>query len=463
MKTNSFRNIIVGAGPCGLSAVEALLDNNTDPNSILIIDPNIDRPASKATRIDKNIAQRATELMRYNGAKSKYLFEDHGGSVRQSDFWGASHFPPINFDSSHWGTRNVNQVINQVADTLNINEDLVDYFGQKQLTNSTIARNPTQKKIAQEIENLPNSPFKHSLLSINTTPGELNTCKKSGLCFQKCPTQAFWNANSHLSVLKFKYPSLNILSEEVTRILSNTKEIEISSSKKITYSRLYLAAGPINSFKLLKKSELLSEAHKIKNTPVIMIPFLGPRTTKNDFFNSVVCCDLVLPQYKDKNLVGFSQLYFATHELTSNILSTLPKILLIALRKVPNSIFYQIFNRIGIAMIFGRESLDGLSKRETITQMKINLKYVRETFPKFKLFPLMFIRKTAFEGESYHVGSLYDERYPLSSKNLNQSAIDLQKYSIYLVDALALPQIPPGPHTFSSMVIARMTVQDLLK
>ena len=326
-----------------------------------------------------------------------------------------------------------------------------------------IARSSTQKKIAQEIENAPNSPFKHSLLSINTTPGEPNNCKKSGLCFQKCPTKAFWNANSHLSELKLKYPSLSIISEKVTRILSNTKEIEISSNKKITYSRLYLAAGPINSFKLLKKSELLSDMHKIKNTPVIMIPFLGPRTTKNDFFNSIVCCDLVLPQYKDKNLVGFSQLYFATHELTSNILSTLPKIFLIVLRKIPDSIFYQIFNRIGVAMIFGSQSLEGLSKRETITHMKINLKYVRKTLPKFKLFPIMLIRKTAFNGKSYHVGSLYDERNPLSSKNLNQSAVDLKKHSIYLVDSLALPQIPPGPHTFLSMVVGRMTVQDLLK
>jgi hypothetical protein len=462
VKANSFRNIIVGAGPSGLSVVEALLDNDTDPSSILIIDPNIDRPLSKATRIDKNIAQRATELMKNNGAKSKLLNKDYGYPVRQSDFWGASHFPPINLDSSQWRTQNVNRAINQVAAMLNINENIQDYLVHQQPTSSAIARNPTQKKIAQEIENAPNSPFKHSLLSINTKPGELNACKKSGLCFQKCPTQAFWNAHSHLSALKLKYPSLNILSEKVTHILSNTKEIKTSSSKKITYSRLYLAAGPINSFELLKKNELLSEVHKMKNTPVIMIPFLGPRTTKNDFFDSVVCSDLVLPQYEDKSLVGFSQIYFATHELTSNMLSTFPKIFLIALGKVPNAIFYQIFSRIGIAMIFGSESPDGLSKRETIIQMKDNLKYVRKTLPKFNLFPFTFIRKTAFKGESYHVGSLYDERYPSSSKNLNQSAMDLQKHSIYLVDALALPQIPPGPHTFSSMVIGRMTVQNLL-
>ena len=254
MKTHSFRNIIVGAGPCGLSAVEALLDNSTDPNSILIIDPNIDRPISKANQVNKNIAQRATELMRNKGAKSTYLYENHGGSVRQSDFWGASHFPPINFDSSYGGTRNINQVIKQVAATLKINENLEDYLDEKQLTKSKIATNPKQKKIAQEIENAPNSPFKHSLLSINTAPGEFNTCKKSGLCFQKCPTQAFWNATSHLSALRFKYPGLNVISEKVTHIISNTKEIEISSSKKFTYSRLYLAAGPVNSFELLKKS-----------------------------------------------------------------------------------------------------------------------------------------------------------------------------------------------------------------
>jgi ferredoxin len=465
MEAKSFRNIIVGAGPCGLSAVEALLDNNTDPNSILIIDPNIDRPILKAHLIDKNISQRAVELKRNKGAKSSHLNEDHGGSVRQSDFWGASHFPPVNFDSSQWGggTRNINQVINQVASTLKISENLEDYLDQKQLMKSKITTDLKQKKIAQEIENAPKSPFKHSLLSINIVPGELNTCKNSGQCFQKCPTQAFWNATSHLSTLRFKYPGLNVLSEKVTKILSKTKEIEISPSKKITYSRLYLAAGPVNSYELLKKSELLSEFHKMKNTPVIMVPFLGPKTTKNDFFSSVVCCDLVLPQFRNKNLVGFTQLYFATHELSSNILSTLPKILLIALRKVSNLTFYQIFKRIGIAMIFGGESLDGLSERETIAKMKINLKHVRKTLPKFKLFPFMFIKKTAFKGDSYHVGALYDERYPLSSKNLNQSAIALEKHSIYLVDALGLPQIPPGPHTFSSMVIGRMTVKDSLR
>ena len=34
---------------------------------------------------------------------------------------------------------------------------------------------------------------------------------------------------------------------------------------------------------------------------------------------------------------------------------------------------------------------------------------------------------------------------------------------IYLIDALALPLIPPGPHTFSAMVTARLTVQESLQ
>jgi ferredoxin len=464
VSSDQYEYVIVGAGPCGLSALEELLDHGIDAKSILVIDPNIETNSTISIDQGKKSNIGALGNRRNNGSKFANLSTLTTKAIfPESNFWGASHFPPVNAKTHMLRTQKINTATLKTSTMLNLSGSIEDFMNLKQSGTKKIRQSLQRKEVANHLVNAENSPFFHSLLSINSIEDDIDKCDYSGLCFRGCPTNAFWTASAHLNKILLSNVELNTISDTVVRIFTQENQLEVSSGKKIAYSKLYLGSGPKSSYAILRESNLISNTHKMKNSPVIMVPFFGPKTSFADFSKSFVCCDIILPQYENEDLVGFTQVYFSTFELARNILSTLPKYLNNIEKVISEKFLFLVFKRIGIAMIFGTEQEENRSAKMIQLTMRKNLKYIKNVFPKFRLTPFLIIKKLAINGDSYHIGSIYDTNIESKPEKSNMTVSTLRKDHIYLIDALALPLIPPGPHTFSAMVTARLTVQESLQ
>ena len=467
----SYKYVIIGFGPSGLSVLDQLLSSGVRPQEIAIIGMQeskhkIEEYVNPFHKSSQSAISRGKELKTYGIAKKGVDTRTLEGPTESlASYWGASHLPPIFLGreySAFFPRRNIKNAVEANAKMFQIHEVKQGKFIEEFPTCNEVASDNSRKRIAREwVENL-ETGFIHSRLSIGGHRYSNVGCASSGKCFQVCPSGAFWSPIKELNILIQKNPNVNVIYGQVTEIDTVKKSISIITSPSVSFENLFLCAGSKNSIKILRASKVVAEEINFRYTPVLMFPFLVSKVDENDYNSTHVLADLLLPTIEEQKLKSLTQIYLPTENLAANIFSKLPKVLLKFLDLLPSQAINLIACRIGIAMCFFEDVPSGDSRKSVLRSLrspsgdlKKNLNFVEARL-------IQKIKVVALDGLSHHTGSVYLKSDPMNRGLNSEIFVKLREQGVYLADGLALTRIPPGPHTNTICVLARCLVMEVV-
>ena len=463
----SFKYLIVGFGPAGLSTLDQLLLSGVSASDIAMVGPrqSVDIKSNMYSEKDANLGHsnpRKTGIRKLGIDTS--LLDGPGESL--ANYWGASQLPPISLGQEYldfFPAEDIKAAIFSTAQMLGIQAEeqtkLAKYFP---ICGEEVGKTH-RKEIARRWVSGSKNFFVHSRLSIGGHRDALQRCENSSLCFHGCPTGAFWTPRLEFGYITKKNPGLTVLFATALKISLKEKTLSTLDSQEYSYEHLFLCAGPKNTIKILDASKITTEVIGFHYTPVVMQPFLVRPMCRSDYEKTHVLADLLLPMVVQEKLTSLVQMYFPTDNLTSNILSKIPRMGLFLLGLIPSFLKSMVFRRIGIAMFFLKSVQYG-TKPKAVLRMQKDAKKNLQTHLKFVDAKLIKrIKVLAIDGASHHTGSIFLGS-DTSKCGLNSDIFkDLEQNGIYLADGLALVEIPPGPHTNTVCVISRCLVLKVLK
>jgi hypothetical protein len=467
-----FKYLIVGFGPTGLSVLDQLLLKGVAASEIAIMGMKQSLEMSGLLKKTKANPDRDPIL---NSRKSKVygvqklgvdtsLLNDH--TLGLANFWGASHLPPVFYGLNYEGfftQDDIKEAIFASARMMQIQAEAQHKFTDVLPIYGEEIGGISRKEVSNNWVNENNTDFIHSRLSIGGHRDSQNSCKSSGRCFKGCPSGAFWSPILELKHLIRENSELSMFYGEVSTIDLRQKSVSVVDSTPIFFETLFLCCGPKNSIKILNQSNVTSELMDYCYSPVVMQPFIIKATSEDEYENSHVLADLVLPIFRERQISALAQIYFPTSELSSNILSKIPVIFLPILRMFPMKLLDLFLRRIGISMLFLENVEFGTTRKSILQLLTRPLKDLKSQLELVDSKLLKIFKVIAIDGGSHHTGSLF-LKSEKTKRGMNSDVFkNLKINGVYLADGLALVEIPPGPHTNTICIIARCLAMDALR
>jgi choline dehydrogenase-like flavoprotein len=302
--------------------------------------------------------------------------------------------------------------------------------------------------------------------------GGWRDCNGCGKCLYGCPYDLLYTSSQTLDHLisegKVNYiPGFIVDSIDEDRNIVKIKCIKDKSGQKetIVASRVYLAAGPISSAKILLKSlNMYEEELIIRNSDMYYIPSLllkpACNVTNERLITTSLFSMLLFDNAISKYTIGMHCYYYS--ELYRDILNNL-----FGVAKRPASAFINMFlDR--FFMIFAFLHSNESSHLSAALDIKKNIliikginnpnKYSTEQRIRKKLrqikkltgfVPFPFYRDRNLPGSSIHSGA----SFPMGNKSDILGRPESFK-RLHVVDATILPDIPSGSFTFTIMANA---------
>jgi hypothetical protein len=465
----NFRFAIVGFGPAGLSVLDQLLSSGVSPHDIAIIGMKesieINRGHSELGREPtRDPILRAWELKAFGIEKKGVDTTSLKGPTESlASYWGASHLPPVFLGSEYdpfFPRSNIEKAIASNSKMLQIHEVKQEKFVEELPTCGEMMSTIPRKEIASIWAGNAECNFIHSRLSIGGHRQSIIGCSSLGTCFQNCSSGAFWSPQRELEYLLQDNPDVSVFFGKVSEIDSRKKLVLLEDSFSIPFEKLFLCAGPRNSIDILRVSNMISADVNFRYSPVIMYPFLVSKVSQDDYRESHVLADLLLPSIEERRIQSLAQIYFPTENLAANVFSKLPSVFLCMLSLLPIRARDHISRKIGIAMCFLEDVPSGISRKAILKPLKRPFCELKRQMKFVNARLIHVIKVLALDGSSHHTGSIFSTLEP-NSRGLNSDAfIRLKQQGIYLADGLALIRIPPGPHTNTVCVISRCLVME---
>lgn len=482
---------IIGSGPSGVAVRWALeeegcnfeiLDTNLMEDNYFATTPTAHSRADTKLKLGSDIPYRQFPYgpsIQYGNTKMKSSFTAGG----LSEVWGATLLPYQKETISAWGLQwpdfiaAYKKILRKIPySTYQINPKSVfeDFGNPKKLEinamfNSALNIETDRKKIE----------FGASRLAVRVSDNESPGCYFCNRCLEGCSSGHIWSAaqespEKSLSEVKIKSGIRVIKIEERSReifihaVTSSNELIEIGP-----YSKVFLACGPIETFRILSTSELLSRETNLQDSPTFFFPllFLGKRIeyTERGVALSQAYCHIQGAQ--DKSEYHF-QFYAHSEMLLERMLTSIP-----LARFFPKELFERLTRRIVICIGYRqsgkdteitltRDPDDNLKCKDSyqISRFKLKSDLRKRLFlhslylwrAQF-LFPGLGI-KVGAAGEGVHYGA-----------NLKQD-IDLTKQgrligskAVYVVDSSSLQSIAAGPITLTIMANSYRITKEALK
>ncbi len=462
-----FKYLIVGFGPAGLSTLDQLLLSGVPASDIAVVGPrqSVEIKSKLDSERDANLENSNSKKtgVRKQGIDTSQL---DGPGESLANYWGASHLPPISLGQRYFDffpAEDIKAAILSTAQMLGIQAEeqtkLAKYFP---ICGEEVGKT-YRKEIARKWVSGSKNSFVHSRLSIGGHRDALQRCENSSLCFHECPSGAFWTPRLEFGYITKKNPGLTVLFGTAVTIGLNEKILSMLDSQEYSFEHLFLCAGPKNTIKILEASKITTEVIGFHYTPVVMQPFLVRPICKSDYEKTHVLADLLLPLVDQDKITSLVQMYFPTDNLTSNILSKIPRMGLFLIGLTPSFLKSMVFRRIGIAMFFLKSVQYGTKPKTILRIQKGAAKNLQTQLRLVDSKLVKRIKVLAIDGASHHTGSIFLGS-DTSKSGLNSDIFrDLEKNGIYLADGLALVEIPPGPHTNTVCVVSRCLVLKVLK
>jgi hypothetical protein len=288
-------------------------------------------------------------------------------------------------------------------------------------------------------------------ISINTTDG-LHSCKLSSKCFEGCPNGAPWNPDREISRLKIQYPDIVFCHQEILEI--EIREMRLrGTSHDVSYDKLFLSAGAFQTKALVQP--LFNRKILLETSPVIIVPLIfKKRVSDQDYSESFLFTDLVVPRIRNKKMTGLMQVYLPTKEITGRVITQMPRFLHRLLAKKLQGFFGPVFKRIGIGMIFLESAALGAG-HPSRSEIRNAIKDFRKLLHRSGILPVSFFRKLLLDGGSYHLGSIHFQGEMLKGID-SEIYQNLASNHVFISDTCALPFLPPGPHTATAAALAKL-------
>ena len=449
--------VVLGAGPTGITVVHELLLKGVSPKSITVIDSSksnhLPEKGQALTRKQSSVLDTVLRERPSKGLGKSGISLTDGQSLFESpsSYWGVSCLPPLNWSlgSEIYTPHQVKEAYSKVASEWEIQaENSMDsdfeisgeYLGFLRRKQASLAF-------------VKAGYASHSRLAISTSnQSGQSGCKLSANCFAGCPNSAPWNPHREILRLKKQHPEINFCYQKINGIEIKEKILN-GTNHNVYYDKLFLSAGA-NATKILLQP-LFAKKIQLENSPVIIVPLVFKKKISNqDYYESFLFTDLVVPRIKNKKLTGLMQIYLPTKEITGRVITQLPRFLHRLLAKELQTFFGSFFKRIGIGMIFLESKVVGEELPEA-DEIRESIRDFKKLLKNSGILPLPFLKKLLLNGASYHLGSIHLRGEELKGID-SQIYQDLSANDVFVTDTCALPFLPPGPHTSAAAALAKL-------
>ena len=479
---------VIGSGPSGWATCKKLLQLGYEPTLIdsALQENDLYTRSTKLRnqKLDKklffgsNLPYRMFPVgprILINDVKVTPSFSEGGFSL----VWGSTMLPYSKLDTTDWpfDIASLNDMYQEIATWVPIaghNDRLSTIYGNYFSRKNVI---PSQRvlRILESIDQSDdNFVVGASRLAVETGKNDINGCFYCGSCLDGCPGSFIWSTiGEKLNVPRLKLRVIS-LRETQNKVLIDGLTIDGQLINNLNFDKVFLASGPVESFRILATSKIVSEDAVLQDSSMFYTPIYMPKKLGNVKKNSFALSQIFIRLKFNKSFNGsLYQLYDFSEgllERTRNLnyfTRIIPRLAYrIVLRRMMIGIGY--LNSIDSPSIEMKLMTDGtvrivLSKigrslkfRNTLIN-KSNLELTKK-LSKIRILPINFLSKIASPGEGFHYGAWL----PIGEKS-DLLGRPNDCINIHVVDSSVLPSIPPGPITYTLMANAVRIVEDSLR
>jgi len=478
--------VVIGSGPSGWATAQRLVEFGIEVD---VISPDVNEHDEVGIDSSNSSAEINTKLFKGSdfpyrdfpyGPKTERIGVSTYSSFSRSGLslvWGATMLPYSKIELSTWpvdleglysgyGWVTSNIPISGREDSLQ--EEFKDYISSPPLIPTSRIR-----RLLDKGQNLNDPEFiiASPRLAVQTSQYAKSGCNYCGLCLTGCPKNYIWNAPS-INNDRLKY----ISGFRVIDIVKDHSSFSIRAISKqgLTqdfegYERVFVAAAPIESFRILATSKMVSSIVKLKDSQTFFVPLLlSPQ------YGSVEKSSYSLSQAfalikQDKNFLSHLQIYEFSEDYITRVYQIFP-----FLRIIPKNIISIVLRRmfVGIGYLHSDDSFEMLMKLESDGAVSVSNHHLRELktrkrvinivstysekLRKLGVFPVKFLTQISPPGGGVHFGGWL----PMGtlSDSLGQP---FGQFGVHVVDSSVFSSIPPGPITFTIMANAVRIVEEI--
>lgn len=479
---------VIGTGPSGWATTQRLIEFGIQvdifDSSIVEEDAQVDNPVIKNNSINRKLLYGSDYPYRSFPSGPKILSEgiEVSPSFATSGLslvWGATMLPYREEDIAHWciGRVELDKGYDWVSSRVPISgrKD-----GMSEEFNGFISRPPllpTSRllRLLEKVENSKQPDFivGSSSLAVYSSEKGGSGCLYCKKCLTGCPIDIIWkapkvNQGSHRYFNGLRVLKIGEIGNSY-QLSTINKKGELSSFGN--YERVFIACGPVESFRILATSKMVNSHATLLDSQTFFMPILasfGYRGVDKEYYSlSQIFCQLKELEITKSQL----QIYDYSDDLieraykAASFIKLLPSFFVkVILQRMFVGIGY--LNDSDSAKInmkldeFGNVSLDlinGSGERLRKEVKRISRTY-RNKLSRFGLIPLTFLTQVASTGQGVHYGGWL----PMGSgaDRLGQPGNYL---GIHVVDSSVFPSIPAGPITFTIMANAVRIVEEIYK
>jgi len=506
-----FDYILIGSGPSSIISATELVKANKKVcildygkkanksaedriNQIIFNDPDLNNPSSinqiKSFSKSKNYEEKKkfgdNFMYEKNISSNKINLKSSLAKGGHSNVWGASCRIYDDNQFKEWGLNYsdfsksydfiLNKYKNFFSNTNIIKNFEEDYSDQDVINNMKIK--PIFKNILINcIKNKKEILEKKIMFSISSLMIN-NKCNNCGLCMYGCPYDYIYNSANEVNGLEkigLKYiDNTEVISFEINNEVIKVKCLDVISKKKNFFStkKLLIAAGPINSAKIILNSERKIDSCEFLETPFYYFPIFN---FKNKQINQGKALSDFYFNFSSNN--HYSEAFIELFAFNDYFLKILEE-KYFYFKLVPNFVLENIFKKMIIACCFlhsdfshklimkkENNNFDYKINENNKQQLKINEIITRLTIIE-KLIDIKIFSKPIFKnpfGKSFHIGS----SFPMND-SINPNSTDylgsLKNFSnVHIIDSSIIPKIQPNTFTLGTMVNAHRITLELLK
>lgn len=475
--------VVIGSGPAGWAALEALVAQGKHP-TLIDIGFRTERTAQSwtAPNTDSNNFSLKTRngltymydypANRFEEGELKYKVPLSGAFGGLSTVWGTNlqlcrEACLSDVQDSEY-TSAATSVLNAMFHSGSADD--LDKIGRWPIPfKDTTPQSNRMRKIQKNLSNVFGDGPMIAGMARNATKGERTGCILCGECMAGCRYDSIFSTENRIDKLIWE-GKIDVVTGIVERISSNTHFYDISctssdleSTFSIASSVVFLAAGSIASSAILMKSGLVHGEVTLRETQVAYLPILVPG------FGSSEPTQYSLAQVFIESRSGLSSdasfhmsIYEPSEEWPQRIK---------AIRPILGRLFAWIFLKYVIAGIcFLPSSLSGQlhlkldesgvikisdeRPTQTVRKFKSVLKGFRRGSVRAGVFPLVEFAEFPSVGSSFHVGVLESD----GERCLREDGSTSLGSGLHVIDGAALQVLPTGPVTLSIMVNATIIV-----
>lgn len=482
---------IIGTGPSGVAAAWALEDLNCE---FEVLDSDLNEE-SESYDTSNRLLQKEIKLkfgsdlpyrhfkfgptIDFGDTKMKSSFTKGG----LSEVWGATLLPYQKKTIENWGLlwadfESAYGYILKKIPYASYSRNLQSYFEEfgipkKMEINPAFHLASGNPMTSQEIE------FGSSRLAIKMADADTPGCYYCNQCLSGCSSGYIWSARHNRSKPRTDNSKL-VSGVRIIKIYERNLELYaqvVTSANKLLelgpYSKIFLACGPVETFRILSESDFLPKESSILDSPTFYFPLLSRKSTatvneKGIALSQIYCH---LQGSKDKKEYHF-QIYAKSDDLMKRILNTLP-----FARYFPAFMLRKVTERLMICIGYRESNSDTqitmvrtddgnivCKNAYTVSRSKLKsearkrlLENARKFWNAGFFFPGIGI-KVGAAGEGVHYGA----NLKINSEITNSGKV-IGTSGIYVVDSSTLQSIAAGPITMTIMANAFRITKDAFK